>query len=40
MHDIAELFRLQHANPALFRAPFTPEQLGAMAEGRTPDGAL
>jgi hypothetical protein len=40
MHFIADLFRMQHANAALFQAPFTPDQLRSIAAGRTPDGAL
>ena len=40
MHFIADLFRLQHANAALFQPPFTPEQLRAIADGSTPDGRL
>jgi hypothetical protein len=34
MHFIADLFRLRHANTALFQPPFTPEQLRAIADGR------
>src|SRR5262245_18540994 len=40
MHLILDLFRLQHENAALFRPPFTIEQVQAMAAGRTPDGRL
>ena len=40
MHFIADLFRLYLETPGLFRPPFTPEQLGAIANGRTPDGPL
>jgi len=40
MHFIADLFRMQHANAALFQAPFTPDQLRSIAAGRTLDGAL
>jgi hypothetical protein len=40
MHFIADLFRMQHENAALFQQPFTPEQLQAIADGRTPDGRL
>jgi len=40
MHFIADLFRLYLETPGLFRAPFTPEQLGVIAHGRTPDGRL
>jgi hypothetical protein len=40
MHFIADLFRLYLDTPGLFRSPFTPEQLGMIADGRTPDGRL
>ncbi len=40
MHFIADLFRLYLDAPSLFQPPFTPEQLGVIAEGRTPDGTL
>jgi hypothetical protein len=40
MHFIADLFRLYLDRPGLFRPPFTPEQLGMIAAGRTPDGPL
>ena len=40
MHYIADLFRLEHADPALFQAPFTTAQQQSIAEGRTPDGDL
>ena len=40
MHFIADLFRLYLDTPGLFRPPFTPEQLGMIADGRTPDGRL
>jgi len=40
MRFIAGLFRLQHEDAALFRPPFSPEQLRSMAAGRVPDGAL
>jgi hypothetical protein len=35
MHFIADLFRLYLETPGLFRAPFTPEQLATIADGRT-----
>jgi hypothetical protein len=40
MHFIADLFRLYLDTPGLFRPPFTPEQLGMIADGCTPDGRL
>jgi hypothetical protein len=40
MHFIADLFRTRHEDATLFQPPFTPEQLRAMADGRTPDGDL
>ena len=40
MHFIADLFRLQHDNAALFQPPFTPDQLRSIAADRTPDGQL
>jgi hypothetical protein len=40
MHFIADLFRLYLETPGMFRPPFTPEQLGMIATGRTPDGPL
>jgi hypothetical protein len=33
MHFIADLFRLQHASAALFRPPFTPEELQRITTG-------
>lgn len=40
MHFIADLFRLYLDAPSLIQPPFTPEQLGVIADGRTPDGTL
>ena len=40
MHYIADLFRCWHARPELFTAPFTPEQVAAIREGRRPEGSL
>ena len=40
LHYIADLFRCWHGKPELFTAPFTPEQVTAMREGRRPDGSL
>ena len=40
MHFIADLFRLYLETPNLFQPPFTPEQLGVIADGRTPHGRL
>jgi hypothetical protein len=40
MHFIADLFRLYLDTPNLFQPPFTPAQLGVIADGRTPDGGL
>jgi len=40
MHFVADLFRIQHENAALFQAPFTPEQRRSIAAGRTPDGSF
>jgi len=40
MRYIADLFRCWHARAELFTAPFTPEQVSAMREGRRPDGGL
>jgi hypothetical protein len=40
MHMILDLFRQQHENADLFAPPFTPEQAGMIAAGRTPDGRL
>jgi alkylation response protein AidB-like acyl-CoA dehydrogenase len=40
VHYIADLFRCWHARPELFTAPFTPEQVTAMRDGRRPDGSL
>ena len=40
MHFIVDLFRTRHEDATLRHAPFTPDQLRAMADGRTPDGDL
>jgi len=40
IHYIADFFRSQQENPVLRQPPFTPEQVRAIAEGRTPDGTL
>lgn len=40
MHFIADLFRTRHEDARLHHPPFSPEQLRAMADGRTPDGDL
>jgi hypothetical protein len=40
MHFIGELFRCYHASPRLFDAPFSPEQVVALTEGRVPAGQL
>jgi len=40
MHYIAHLFRAFHLNQQLASAPFTPEQLAAIARGTLPDGDL
>jgi len=40
MHFIADLFRTRHEDPTLHRPPFTPAQLRAMEDGRTPEGDL
>lgn len=40
MHFIADLFRSEHLNQALFDPPFTPEQTAALKSGRLPDGRL
>jgi hypothetical protein len=40
MHMILDLFRRQHDNAGLFGPPFTPDQLGLIARGLTPDGRL
>ena len=40
VHYIADLFRCWHARAELFTAPFTPEQVAAMREGRRPNGSL
>jgi len=40
MHFIADLFRLHLETVSLFRPPFTPEQLRAIADGHMPDGRL
>lgn len=40
MHFIAELFRCEHAEPALFDPPFDAAQVAALREDRVPGGAL
>jgi hypothetical protein len=40
MHFIADLFRTRHEDVTLRQPPFSPAQLRAMADGRTPDGDL
>jgi hypothetical protein len=40
MHTIADLFRLEHADPSLLEPPFTQAQQGAIAAGSIPDGDL
>ena len=40
MHFIADLFRTRHEDASLAQPPFTPAQLGEIAAGRRPDGAL
>jgi hypothetical protein len=40
IHFIAELFRCYHIEPVLHNAAFTPQQVGAMQEGKLPAGRL
>ena len=40
MHFIGDLFRTRHEDATLFHPPFGPDQLRAMADGRTPNGDL
>jgi hypothetical protein len=40
MRFIGELFRCRQEDAALLQAPFDPEQLGAIRDGRLPGGRL
>ena len=40
MNYIVDLFRTRHLNPALFTAPFTPDQCAAITAGHTPPPPL
>jgi hypothetical protein len=40
MHFIADLFRVYHLDSRLFAAPFSPEQIAALRDGRRPEGGL
>jgi hypothetical protein len=40
MHFIGELFRTRQEDATLLQAPFDPEQLGAIRDGRRPGGRL